>query len=59
MRIIDNAKPFQKIVISSSLVVYLLYNFYTFITMLASSVYRFEDGNFLLYETIFDVATKP
>lgn len=57
--LLDNAKPFQKIVISSSLVVYLLYNFYTFITMLASSVYRFEDGNFLLYETIFDVATKP
>lgn len=53
------AKPKQRIVISSTMVLYLLYNFYTFITMLTSSVYRFEDGNYLLYETIFDVATKP
>lgn len=56
---LENARPHQKVVVVSTMALYLLYNFYTFVAMLTSSIYKFEDGNYLLYETIFDVATKP
>lgn len=54
-----NANKTMRIVISSTMVLYLLYNFYTLITVLASDIYRLHEGNPLIYETIFDVATKP
>ena len=58
-KLLSDTKGVRSFIIGTTIVLFLLYNFYTFVNLLASNVYAFEEGNFLIYETIFDVSSKP
>lgn len=51
--------PKLKLIMLLPLVVMIVYNFYSFVVSLSSSMYILEEGNPLIYQTIFDAPYLP